>query len=266
MASSNIRDDTGLIRLKIDHHFHPEVMRVSLNCWISEGDVRLTWTFLGSVGTDLPPIRSRTRRSRSCTSPKSSFYRRTWPERWLQCAAWGTAQRKLPGIPSRRSPSPTCTGRCPPRHPWWTRSGALLDGRLRGTSCHLKLRGDPLPSDTGSLPVTQENRNCALSEHAQLLLFFLIKKKWVKTKANKLSSNVQKIKNESLGTGSAMRPSKSPTNFLPPRLRCKQRDGAAPSLIPQRFQHPEKKPVTTTTTKKKPKPGPGSSRHVSDVS
>lgn len=171
---------------KIKNTLHPE-------CFTELWDVRLTWIFLGSVGTGLRPIRNRTRRSRSCRFLKSSFSRRTWGERWLHCAAQGTAQRKLPGIPSRRSSSTTCTGRCPPRHPWWTHSGALLDGRLQGTSCRLKLWGDPLPSDTGSLPVTQENSNYPLSEHAELDL----KKKWVKTNANKLSLSVYAIKTRS---------------------------------------------------------------------
>lgn len=163
-------DGTCLITLKINNSLQAGAMRALLDCWISE-DVRLTWIVLGSVGTDLRPIRSRTRRSRSCRFLKSSFYRRTWPERWLHCAARDKAQRKLPGSPSTRSLSATCTGRCPPRHPWWTRSGALLDGRLQGSSRHPELGGDPLQADTGSPPVTQGNSGYALSERAERHLF-----------------------------------------------------------------------------------------------
>ncbi|TKS85980.1 hypothetical protein D9C73_019362 [Collichthys lucidus] len=87
------------------------------------------------AGTDLPPIRGHTRRSRSCTSLKNSFYRRIWTQRRLPREARDEASQVSPGAkasPLRREMICSHQQRC-------RQAQVLTAGSLTGKLLHKAL-------------------------------------------------------------------------------------------------------------------------------
>lgn len=107
----------------------------------SRCDLKLTWIFPDSADTDPRPSRGHTHSSRWCTSPKNSFYRRTWTPRTRPCAAPGEASSTVPGMFSRR---PRRCGWWSERvgvshqhHPWWAKCLLeRLQSRMRQVWLH----------------------------------------------------------------------------------------------------------------------------------
>lgn len=118
---------------------------------------------------------------------------------------------------------------------------ALLESRLQGTSLRLKLGGDPLPSDTGSPPVTQETRNDQLSKHPELhveIYVYIGQDKGEQT----FIERVRNFKRDPQFLVQRCVRANRPTTFC---LRGhgsdvnKRLDRGDPSLMPNGCQHPE---------------------------